>query len=114
MGIFSSDEQQGDWALVTPVDVEVERERHNYKTLEERIIKCADCGLKLVEIIKVKENDGRKAVLATCPCGGGSFLYEVEGQTLIQAVEGMSISDMPIETVDGVMHITIEVIKNES
>ena len=101
-----------DWALMTPVEGEVEREKRGYQLLEDKIIKCADCGKKLVEVVKATEHQSKKTIMATCPCGGSSFIYEVEGQTLMQPIEGMAIEDMPIEVDDNdVMHITVKVVE---
>jgi len=100
------------WALMTPVEGEVEREKRGYKLLEDRTIKCADCGKKLVEVVKVTEQEFKKTIKAICPCGVSSFIYEVLGQTLMQPAEGMIIEDMPTEVDDdNVMHITVKVIK---
>lgn len=96
--------------LVAPVDADVEREKHGYDVSEEKIIKCADCNKKLVEIITVQESDEIKMVIAECPCGGSSFLYEVKGRTFIQPVEGRELGEMPVEIKDKVMHITIKVL----
>jgi len=111
MGMFSRDEIPDEFdGLVSPVDVDVEREKRGYEVLEEKIIKCADCGKKLVEIIKVHDDPTKKRIQCECACGGGSFIYEVEGKTYIMAVEGRTISDMPMDIIDGVMHITVKVI----
>lgn len=85
-----------------------------FKLLEESHIKCADCGKKLVEIIKVKDEDRIvKNIKAQCPyCDGESFVFRVTGFSYIQAVEPLSIEDMPTEfEEDGTMHITVEMIK---
>jgi phage FluMu protein Com len=86
-----------------------------YQLLTEDIIECADCGKPLVEIIKVMEGAIKKNVLVKCPfCDGGtSFLFRIEGQTYIQAVDNVIISNMPMDIDDdGVMHITVETMKN--
>lgn len=106
------DKGSDNWALITPVDLEVEREKHGYKILKDDTIKCADCGKKLVDIIKVKEDESqRKAIDAECPCGGSSFLYIITGHTYMQASEGRAIGDMPTEVKHGVMHMTVKVIQ---
>jgi DNA-directed RNA polymerase subunit RPC12/RpoP len=87
-------------------------ESKGYEVLQEDTIKCADCGKKLVDVIKVKEDDSQKKVVKVeCPCGGESFIYEVVGHTYLQAFEGCAIGDMPTEFIDDVMHITIKVVK---
>ena len=91
---------------------EVEIETKGYELLQDDTIRCADCGAKLVTIIKVLESDLSKCVKAQCPCGGESYLYEITGQTYMQAIDGMAVEDMVTDINDGVMHITIKVIKN--
>jgi len=69
-------------------------------------------GKKLVDVIKVKENDALiRVVTAECPCGGSSFIYEVTGETYLQASEGREIGDMPTDIIDSIIHLTIKVIK---
>jgi hypothetical protein len=93
------------------VTEEIPIESKGYKILKDDTIKCADCGKKLVDIIKVKENESlRKVISARCPCGGESFLYVITGETYMQASEGRAITDMPTEVKDGIVHMTVEVI----
>lgn len=111
MGMFSRDEIPDEFdGVVSPVDVDVEREKRGYEVLEDKIIKCADCGIKLVEIIMVQDSKETKRVTAECPCGGSSFIYEVKGKTFIQPVEGRALADMPMDIKDGVMYITVKVV----
>jgi len=105
-------DKDSNWVLHTPVDLEVEREKQGFEILKDDTIKCADCGTKLVDIIKVKEDDSIvKVIKAQCFCGGTSFLYEIIGQTYMQASKGRAIVDMPTEIKDGVIHMTVKVIK---
>jgi len=91
---------------------EVPVEKQGYEILQDDTIKCADCGKKLVDIIKVKEDETQvKVIKAECPCGGESFLYEIVGHTYMQASEGRVIGDMPTEVIDNVMHITVKVVQ---
>lgn len=91
---------------------EVVVDKQGYEILQDDTIKCADCGKKLVDIIKVKEDDKIvKIIKAQCPCGGESFIYEVLGHSYMQAAEGLVIGDMPTELIDGNIHITVEVVQ---
>lgn len=107
---------KNDWALITSVDTEVEREKLGYQILQDDTIKCADCGKKLINIIKVKEDDSIvKDITVKCYCGGSSFKYRIAGHTYMQAVQGVTITNMPTN-IDGetnIMKITIETMKNE-
>lgn len=115
MNMFSKlgdKDKNSDWALITPVDTDVEREKKGYSVLEDSTIKCGDCGRKLVDVIKVLEDSSIvKIVKVSCFCGGESFLYELTGNTYMQAAKGVAIVDMPTEIRDGTMHITIKVAK---
>lgn len=86
-----------------------------YELLKEDNIKCANCKKKLVEIVKVKENENKVyEIKASCPfCKDGSFIYRISGQIFIQAAPGVTIEDMPMEIINGVMKTDIKVIKNE-
>lgn len=85
-----------------------------YELLKEDNIKCANCKKKLVEIVKVKENESKVyEIKASCPfCGDSSFIYRISGQIFIQAASGVTIEDMPMEIVNEVMKTDIKVIKN--
>jgi len=94
------------------VTEEVSVGSNGYTLLQEDTIKCADCGKKLVDVIKVKENQTlMKVVTVECPCGGSSFVYEITGETYLQAAKGREIGDMPTDIIDDVIHLTIKVIK---
>lgn len=103
-------DNDSNWALVTPVDTGVEREEQGYQILEDKVICCGDCGKELVQIIMVQDADEHKRIKAKCPCGDESFIYEVKGKTFIQPAVGRNIVDMPMELDNGWMNITIEVI----
>jgi len=113
MNMMNRGKYSGDnWALITPVDTDVEREKQGYELLDDKIIQCADCGRSLIEIIKVKEDDSIiKQIKALCPCGGSSFLFEIRGHTYLQAVEGLYIDNMPTECDGNIIKMTIEVLK---
>ena len=108
--------KKDNWAIVTPVDLEVEREKKGYELLTENVIKCGDCRASLLDIIKVLENDSIiKEIKATCPrCGGESFIYRMAGSSYLQAVSGLAINNMPTNIdKEGIIHMTVELIKNE-
>lgn len=93
------------------VTEEIPIESKGYQILKDDTIKCADCGKRLVDIIKVKENESvQKAISALCPCGGESFLYIITGETYMQASPGRVITNIPTYTKDGIIHMTVEVI----
>lgn len=98
-------------ALITPVD-QVEHEKQGCVLLKEDVIKCADCGKKLLNIIKVKESSTIKEIEALCPyCSGSSFLYRVEGETFFQAYNKLAIDDMSVDTIDNITKMKVKVIK---
>ena len=91
---------------------EIEVEEKGFELLQDDTIKCADCGIPLISIIKVREDDTiQKRIKAVCTCGGESYMYEIKGDTYMQAVEGLAIEDMPMDIIDNIMNITIKVIK---
>jgi len=91
---------------------ETTREKLNYSILKDETIKCANCNKDLISIIKVKENQNQQsAIKALCPyCNDSSFWYRISGQIYLQAVDGLSIVDMPVKVQNGVIFTTIEVI----
>ena len=112
------DDEDGDFYYKTTIGKDGERvteeipiESKGYKILEDKTIDCADCGQSLIDVIKVKEDESIvKVIKAECPCGGESFLYQVTGHTYLQAYEGRTIEDMPIDLQDNIIHMTIKVI----
>lgn len=86
-----------------------------YELLKEDTIKCGGCNKPLVEVIKVKKNDTTTIIKVLCPfCGDTSFKYTINGKIYIQAVEGLSIKNMPTEVKDNIIQTYIEVIKNDN
>lgn len=98
------------WALMTPVE-EKEYEKRGYALLKEDVIKCADCGRTLLDIIKVKEGDIIKELEAICPCGGSSFIYRIVGESYFQACPGLSIEDIDMDFEDEVTTMKVKVVE---
>jgi len=83
--------------------------------LKEEKIKCAGCGKPLIDILKVKEDkEINTAIRVRCSyCDDSSFWYKISGKIYVQAVDGLSIVDAPVEKMNGILFTTIKVMKNE-
>jgi hypothetical protein len=83
--------------------------------IKEEKIKCAGCRKPLVEILKVKEDrEINTAIRAVCPyCTDMSFWYKISGKIYMQAIDGLSIVDAPVEKMNGILFTTVKVMKNE-
>jgi DNA-directed RNA polymerase subunit RPC12/RpoP len=88
---------------------------HWKEILKEEKIKCAGCGKPLVEVLKVKEDkEINTAIRVRCPyCSDSSFWYKISGKIYVQAIDGLSITDAPVEKMNGILFTTIKVMKNE-
>jgi len=96
------------WALITPIE-QVEYKQNGYILLKEDKIKCGDCNKLLIEIIKVKDNDGVKEIEALCPyCGGSSFLYRIEGETFFQACDPLCINNIETDFINNITRMKVE------
>ena len=89
-------------------------EKKGYVLLKEDCIRCANCNKKLLEVIKVKEvKEMVREIKVNCPyCGDSSFLYRITGVVYTQAPDELSISDMPVDILENVIKMNVEVIKN--
>ena len=97
------------WALMTPVE-EKEYKAKGYALLKEDVIKCADCGRSLLDIIKVKDSTTEKEIEALCPCGGSSFIYRMVGESYFQVVQGLHIEDIIMDN-DNITKMKVKVIE---
>ena len=92
---------------------QVEKEKIGYTLLKQDVIKCGNCNKPLVSVIMVQNNDDRHAIKAYCPyCKDCSFWYQITGKICIQAVEGLSMIDMPTNIRNGINFTEIKVAKN--
>ena len=89
----------------------VEDERSAYRELEQdtflvdggkQILKCSACGKDLATIWIVKENLPIKSfVRVLCPyCEDHSYIAEVKGKFLIGHIEGLTMVDNTMESMD--------------
>ncbi len=108
-------EEEGSTVIKTPVDFDVEREKRGYSLIKKDQIKCGNCQRPLIDLIKIKEDkEIETAIRAYCPfCNDCSFWYKISGKICIQAVEGLSILDMPMDIRNGIRFTNIKVVKNE-
>ena len=103
---------ENNWALMASVE-QKERESQGFLLIKDDIIKCANCGIDLLCVLKVKDENVETAIRVDCPyCGDGSFWYKISGKIYIQAAEGLSIKDMPINIRNGIRFTDIKVIKH--
>lgn len=92
---------KNNYALMASVDNEVKKTKKGYQVLEEHILKCANCGKDLIQILKVQENDQIQEIESECPfCGDSSFVKEVSGKIYIYSLEGVVIIDSPTECIE--------------
>lgn len=89
-------------------------EQQGYSLLKEDKIRCANCQKPLIEVIKVKEDSSiNTAMRARCPfCGDKSFWYKISGKICVQAVDGLSIANSPVDIRNNIRFTNIEVVKN--
>jgi Zn finger protein HypA/HybF involved in hydrogenase expression len=74
--------------------------------IDEYTIKCPDCEIPILTIIKVKEDDDHKKLQAICPlCNEASFVVNINGNIYMAAIEPYIIADI-IET-DGKILIKV-------
>jgi len=95
---------------------EYNNDNHNdFNISKDDIIICANCNKQLLSVIKVKEDKNiQTAIRVQCPfCKDTSFWYKISGKIYIQSVEGLSITDMPVDIRNGIMFTNIKVKKNE-
>ena len=68
--------------------------QHDYKLMDEKIIKCATCRAELLKIIKIKDSSNMHMIQAICPdCKERSFIFSIQGEIMIDACEGFVIND---------------------
>ena len=115
MNIMDKGKYNGDGMIVVPVDTEVERDKQDFVWIKEDKLICGNCYKPLLEVLKVKEDEKKvTAIRALCPyCHDQSFWYKISGKIYIQAMDGLSIADAPIDIRNDIMFTTIKVIKNE-
>ena len=93
---------------------ERDRESCGYKLLKSDIIQCANCGKKLLSIIKIKDNEERHRLKAGCAyCNDESFWYHIDGKICVQPLDGLSMDEMSTKVQNEINFTTIKVIKNE-
>tara|TARA_R110002051_G_scaffold256769_1_gene315842 strand:+ start:1090 stop:1350 length:261 start_codon:yes stop_codon:yes gene_type:complete len=76
-------------------------------------VQCADCDMRLMEFIKIRESNKEHKFKVLCPgekCEG-SWEVEIIGDCVYNTPEGLVIENMNLNEETGVM--TIEVNKNE-
>lgn len=78
------------------------REEYGLKDLENSTIKCADCGKKLLVVMKVKDTDQKQTIQCKCTCSGTSFKVKLEGRYYFDSIKGLAILDI----VDGLFIMT--------
>jgi len=72
-----------------------ERLKQGLKLLEDKIIICPQCGVELIQIIKVKDEDVQTKFQAICPdCNETSFVLTVSGKTYISPAQGFALSEV--------------------
>ena len=70
------------------------REVNGFNDLENSVIKCADCGKKLLKVLKVKESDEEKIIQSKCICGGTSFKVRLKGVYYFDSADNLCISNI--------------------
>lgn len=82
---------------------------------QENTIECANCRKALLHVLQGTGDDSITTfILVECPyCGDSSFRSRAKGKIYIQAANGLSIADMPMDIKDNIRYTTIKVIKNE-
>ncbi len=103
-----------------PSDIKftIEKERKvqdQFLLAQENIIECANCRKALLNVLQGTGDESIVTfILVECPyCGDSSFRSRAKGKIYIQAANGLSISDMPMDIKEGARHTKIKVIKNE-
>ena len=88
--------------------------KEQFLIAQEGIIECANCKKALLNVLQGTGNETIVTfILVECPyCGDSSFKTRVKGKIYIQAANGLTMSDMPLDIIDGIRHTTIKVTKN--
>lgn len=73
------------------------------------IIKCADCGVSLIEMVKSHNSDKLQKIIAHCSvddCGGESWVTPLSGEHSMRPFGERSITDIDYNE-DGVSHLYV-------
>lgn len=77
-----------------------EKNTESVKVLEDKIIKCDNCGKKLIEIIVIDKKDLINKVRVTCKCGSRGFWHIFKDSILLSPVEGVELSSVETNKTD--------------